>query len=123
MTSFIVAPPNVPEESILSAYDDVIADLAKRGPDASELTRVQAKMRSDLYGELEIPIQRASALAHAVLFDGNADRVKSAPEEIAAVTANDVRAFAAKYLTKANRTIIYRAPETHPATGATGVPQ
>src|SRR4051794_11105129 len=58
MTSFIVAPPNAPEAALLSAYDNVISDLAKRGPDAAELTRVQAKMRSDLYGELEIPIQR-----------------------------------------------------------------
>jgi predicted Zn-dependent peptidase len=123
MTSFIVAPPNVPEAALLSAYDNAIADLAKRGPDAAELARVQAKMRSDLYGELEIPIQRASALSHAVLFDGNADRVRSEPEEIAAVTANEVRAFAAKYLTRTNRTIIYRVPETHASTGATGVQQ
>ncbi len=123
MTSFIVVPPNVPETALLSAYDNAISDLAKRGPDAAELARVQAKMRSDLYGELEIPIQRASALSHAVLFDGNADRVRSEPEEIAAVTANDIRAFAAKYLIKANRTIIYRVPEAHPPTGATGVQQ
>jgi zinc protease len=123
MTSFIVAPPNAPEAALLSAYDDVISDLAKRGPDAAELTRVQAKMRSDLYGELEIPIQRASVLAHAVLFDGNADRVKSEPEEIAAVTADDIRAFAVKYLTKTNRTIIYRVPEAQPAADAKGVRQ
>jgi len=123
MTSFIVAPPNASETALLRAYDDVISDLAQRGPDAAELARVQAKMRSDLYGELEIPIQRASALAHAVLFDGNADRVKSEPEEISAVTANDIRAFAVKYLIKTNRTIIYRVPEAHSSTGATGIQQ
>ena len=123
MTSFIVAPPNTSEAAILSAYDHVISDLTQHGPDAAELARVQAKMRSDLYGELELPVRRASLLAHAVLFDGNADRVKSAPEEIAAVTASDVRVFAAKYLVKSNRTIIYRMPETQAATTPAGAQQ
>jgi zinc protease len=123
MTSFIVAPPNTSEAAVLSAYDDVISQLAERGPDATELARVQAKMRSDLYGELELPVRRAAILAHAVLFDGNADRVKSEPGEIATITANDIRAFAAKYLVKSNRTIIYRAPETQAANSAAGAQQ
>ncbi len=111
MTSFIVAPPNTKEEDLLAAYDSAIDDLAKRGPDAAELDRIRAKMRSDWYGQLEIPISRASTLSHAVLFDGKADRVSTIPDEIAGVSAADVRAFAAKYLVKTNRTIIYRVPE------------
>ena len=123
MTSFIVAPPNTSEAALLSAYDEVISQLSEHGPDATELARVQAKMRSDLYGELELPVRRASILAHAVLFDGNADRVKSEPDEIAAVTANDIRAFTAKYLVKSNRTIIYRVPDTQAANSAAGAQQ
>jgi predicted Zn-dependent peptidase len=112
MTSFIVTAPNKSEAEIAAAYDKAIAALAKTGPDSSELVRVKAKMRSDLYSELEVPIRRASMLSHAVLFDGTIDRVATAPELIASVTADDVRAFAAKTLVKTNRTIIYRAPET-----------
>jgi zinc protease len=123
MTSFVVAPPNTSEAAILSAYDHVISELTEHGPDAAELARVQAKMRSDLYGELELPVRRASILAHAVLFDGNADRVKSEPGEIAAVNVSDVRAFAAKYLVKSNRTIIYRVPDTQAANSASGAQQ
>jgi predicted Zn-dependent peptidase len=49
-----------------------------------------------------------------VLFDGNADRVGSIPDEIAAVTADDIRKFAAQYLVKTNRTIIWRVPAPKP---------
>jgi len=111
LVSFVVAPANTAEDALIAAYDDAIADLARRGPDASELERIRAKMRSDWYGHLEIPIERASTLSHAVLFDGNADRVSSIPDEINAVTADDIRKFAAKYLVKTNRTIIWRVPD------------
>jgi len=117
LTTFIVAPPDTQEDALLAAYDEVIADLARNGPSEEEIDRVRAKMRSDWYGELEIPLSRASALSHAVLFDGNADRVSSIPDEIARVTASDVRNFAAKYLVAANRTIIWRVPENAAAKG------
>jgi predicted Zn-dependent peptidase len=110
MTSFIVAPPNTKEDDILAAYDSAIAELTTKGPSEAELTRISAKMRSDWYGQLEIPISRASTLAHAVLFDGNADIVSAIPVEIARVTPAEIRSFAAKYLIKTNRTIIYRVP-------------
>jgi predicted Zn-dependent peptidase len=110
LTSFIIAPPGIQEDALLAAYDDAIADLTRNGPSAAELDRIRAKMRSDWYDGLEVPMSRASALSHAVLFDGNADRVSSIPDEIAAVKADDIRKFAAQYLVKTNRTIIWRAP-------------
>jgi zinc protease len=111
MTSFIVAPPATTKDALVKAYDAVIEDLARKGPDAAELERISAKMRSDWYAQLEIPISRASMLSHAVLFAGNADRVASVPDEIAKVSSDDVRAFTSKYLVPSNRTIIYRVPE------------
>jgi predicted Zn-dependent peptidase len=111
MTSFIVAPPNMKEQDIVAAYDAVIEDLAEHGPSAADVERIRAKMRSDWYDQLEIPITRASALSHAVLFDGNATVVSRVPVEIESVTPEDVRNFARKYLVKTNRTRIWRAPE------------
>jgi zinc protease len=110
MTSFIVAPPNTKEDDILRAYDTAISDLTSKGPSAAELARISSKMRSDWYAQLEIPISRASILSHAVLFDGNADRVSALPSEIGTVTSAEIRAFAAKYLVNSNRTVIYRVP-------------
>jgi zinc protease len=114
MVSFVVAPAGTQEDALLAAYDDAIADLTRRGPDNAELDRIKAKMRSDWYDQLEVPIQRASTLSHAVLFDANADRVASIPDEIAAVTADDIRKFAAQYLVKTDRTIIWRVPASKP---------
>jgi predicted Zn-dependent peptidase len=111
MTSFIVAPPNASEQAIVAACDAVISDLAEHGPSAADLERIRAKMRSDWYDQLEIPITRASALSHAVLFDGNASVVSRVPAEIESVTAEDVQNFARKYLIKTNRTRIWRVPE------------
>ncbi len=110
MTSFVVYPLNVTEDALLSAYDGVIKELQSNGASPSELARIQAKMRSDWYDQLEIPIERASALSHATLFDGNPSRVNEIPEEIAKVTSEEIKAFTRKYLVPADRTIIDRVP-------------
>ncbi len=111
MTSFIVYPPNVTEQQVMTAYDNVISDLATRGPTPQELERVRSKMRSDWYGQLELPIERASVLAHATLFDGTPQHVNQIPDELARVTPAEIRAFAANYLVKSERTIVDRVPE------------
>ncbi len=120
MTSFVVYPPNVTEDRVIAAYDGVIADLAKNGPSQAEITRVVTKMRSDRYDELEIPISRASALSHAVLFDGSFAGVYSIPQELEKVTPEEVKAFAAKYLVATNRTIINRVPRPRAGSSETG---
>jgi len=94
----------------MSAYDAVIRDLAASGPTEGELARVRTKMRSDWYGQLEIPMQRAIALTNAMLFDGNPQRVNEIPDELAQVSAAEIKTFAAQYLVPINRTIINRVP-------------
>lgn len=110
MTSFIVYPASVTEEQLLAAYDSAIRELAEKGPSQQDLDRVVIKMRSDWYANLERPLDRASVLSHAVLFDGSFDSVYQLPEELAKVTTAQIRAFAAKYLVTTNRTIINRVP-------------
>jgi len=110
MTSFIVYPPNISEDQLVAAYDSTIKELVDKGPSQQDLERIVAKMRSDWYDQLEIPISRASALSHAVLFDGKFDLVYQIPEDLAKVTPAQVRAFAAKYLVSTNRTVINRVP-------------
>jgi zinc protease len=110
MTSFIVYPPNVSADKVIAAYDGVIKELAEKGPSQADVDRIVTKMRSDLYDNLEIPVNRASTLSHAVLFDGSFESVFQTPDELAKVTPAQVRAFAAKYLVNSNRTIIDRTP-------------
>lgn len=120
MTSFIVYPPNIKEDAVITAYDGVVADLAKNGPTQAEITRTVTKMRSDRFDELEIPISRASALSHAVLFDGSFATVYSIPDELEKITSEEVKAFAAKYLVATNRTIINRVPAGPQGAGKQG---
>lgn len=117
MTSFMVYPPNVTEEQVLRAYADAIKNLTTLGPSASDMKRIKAKMLSDWYTQLEIPIDRASVIAHATLFDGSPDRVNQIPAEIDRVTPEEVKAFAAKYLVDSNSTVIDRVPEALLKTG------
>jgi zinc protease len=124
MVSFIVYPPNVTEDQVLAAYDATINELATKGPSQQDLDRVVTKMRSDLYGQLEIPITRASALSHAVLFTGSFESVFNTPDELTKVTPDQVREFAAKYLVATNRTIINRVPAAAGSdAGKSGGPQ
>jgi predicted Zn-dependent peptidase len=77
-------------------------------------------MRSDWYDQMEQPIDRASLIAHAALFDGNAARVNTIPADIDKVTAADVQAFAQKYLVARNRTVVERNPAPKPPAQKTG---
>lgn len=114
MASFLVYPPNLKEKDVLAAYDAVISRIASRGVPKDDLKRIGAKMRSDWYGELQSPVNRASALSHATLFDGNPSRVNEISDELAQVTPEEIQAFAKKYLVTSNRTVIDRLPQ--PAT-------
>jgi zinc protease len=120
MTSFIVYPDKVSLNQVLSAYDATIAELAKKGPTREQVERIAAKMRSDWYDNLEIPINRASALSHAVLFEGSFDSVYQIPDRVAKVTPEQVKNFVAKYLVPSNRTIINRVPAPPDKTAVTG---
>jgi zinc protease len=114
LTTFLVEPEGTPSAKVMAAYDETIQQLATKGPTAEQLARVQTKMRSDLYDQMEQPINRASLIAHAALFDGDAARINTIPADIDKVTPSDVQAFAQKYLVPRNRTIVERNPAPMP---------
>ena len=120
LTTLINYPAEVSADTVLSAHDAAIAELRAKGVSAVELERTRTKMLADWYGELERPVDRATALAHAVLFFGSTDRVMQLGGQLAGVTSADVQAFVAKYLVPANRTVIVRNPAAGAATRSTG---
>jgi zinc protease len=120
MTTFLIEPKGTPADKVLAAYDEAIQQLAATGPTAEQLARVQTKMRSDWYDQMEQPINRASLIAHAALFDGNAARVNTIPAAIDKITPSDVQAFAQKYLVPRNRTVMERNPVPKPAAPKVG---
>lgn len=110
MTILVVYPPGLTEDQVVSAYENVIQDLAEHGVPVAELDRVRDKMRSDWYGQLEAPATRASILGQVTLFDGDPERVNDIPGELSRVTSADIQAFVQKYMTVTNRTVIDRVP-------------
>ena len=74
----------------------MIAGLAKKAPSREEFDRVVNKMRSDWYAQLEVPVSRAQTLSHFQLLEGSYERAYTIPDQLAKVTPEEVRAFAAK---------------------------
>ncbi len=110
--------PGTEVKAVVDAAQAEVATIAAGGIPATELARVKTKMRADFYAGLELPIDRADALALAQLLLGDANALNTIPVDIDAVTVTDIKRVAAQYLTPANRTVIDRTPA--PAEAANG---
>ncbi len=109
-TLFGLYKPDTTAKEVVAAIDAEIAAIAKGSVSAAELERTKTKMVSDLYGQLELPLDRSVVLCLAQLFDGNAATVNDLPGRIAAVTSADLARVASTYLTAAHRTVVDRRP-------------
>jgi predicted Zn-dependent peptidase len=110
LSYFGLYKPDAGVEAVVDAAQQEIAKIASAGVPAPELQRVKTKMRSDFYSAIELPINRADALALAQLLMGDANALNQVPAQLDAVTSADVQRVAAKYLTVANRTVVDRRP-------------
>ena len=110
LTLFGLYNPTTTAAAITAAIQDEIAAIARDGVPAGELRRAKVKMESDLYSHLELPLNRATQLAILQLFTGHAEEINTLPARIAAVTSEDLKRVAARYLTVANRTVVDRQP-------------
>jgi predicted Zn-dependent peptidase len=110
LTLFGLYKPDTSAKAVVAAIDAEIAAVARGGVSAAELERTKTKMVSDLYGQLEMPLDRSVVLCLAQLFDGNAATVNDLPGRIAAVTSADLARVASTYLVPANRVVVDRRP-------------
>ncbi|MFI5169647.1 MAG: M16 family metallopeptidase [Vicinamibacterales bacterium] len=108
--------PGTEVKAVVDAAQAQIDSIAASGVPPAELARVKSKMRADFYAGLELPIDRADALALAQLLMGDGNALNTIPVEIDAVTVADLKRVASKYLVVANRTVVDRKPA--PAEGA-----
>ena len=92
------------------ALDDELAALAKTPMSAAELERVKRRVRASFVFGLETTLRRAVELGEFELYWGDARGIASELEHYLAVTAADVKAAAAKYLTKERRVVIEVTP-------------
>jgi predicted Zn-dependent peptidase len=104
--------PTPSAKAVVGAMNEEIEKIAKNGVPADELARTKTKMVSDLYSNLELPLNRATSLCLAQMFTGNAASINELPAKIEAVTSQDLARVATTYLTTANRTVVDRKPAT-----------
>jgi predicted Zn-dependent peptidase len=118
LTLFALYKPDVKVEDVLAEMDAQIAQIVKDGVSDAELARVKTAMLADWNNSLESFLSRADTLAKYQALWGDAKVANQVPGWIQAVTSDDLKRVAAKYLTVANRTVIDRKPAAMLATDA-----
>jgi zinc protease len=101
-----------PSDTLLAAFERVIAPLRDTPVDQATLQRALVKVRSALFGELEsfAGFGRANLLASFALFDDDPTRINSLEAEFAKVTPELLQRTAREYLTPTNRTVMTIIP-------------
>jgi zinc protease len=109
--------PEVTNEQLVKAYDEMVEDVRSNGIRADELEQVKVKFRSDYYSSLEgghgMGFPRFGLmhyLACFTLFDGNPGLVNTILDGFMAVTPEQVRVAAEKYLAASQRAMVFRLP-------------
>jgi len=110
MTLFALYKPNISSDDLISEMDQLIAEVVKSGVSDEELARVKTSMLSDWNNGMESFLSRADDLAKFQALWGDAHVANQVPGWIEAVSSDDLKRVAAKYLTAANRTVIDRKP-------------
>jgi zinc protease len=100
------------DDDVIKAIDENIARLQTQPVDAETLARARAKMRSDMYGQLEsvFGFGRADLLASFALFDDDPNEVNTIESHFAQVTPELIQRTAQEYLRPTNRTILTVVP-------------
>ncbi len=95
----------------IDAVDEILGDLAAAGPTDDELRRVTTRMVAQLLREYDSTTERALRMGTLELLYGKAELVNDLPGMLLAVTADDVRAAAAR-LTPQSRAVVALNPAT-----------
>ena len=117
LMSRLLYKPEYSLEKALSAYDAVLDDVRQKGVERDELEQVKVKFRSDYFSSLEgghggyMPrYGLMHYLACFSLFDGQPQLVNTILDGFLAVTPEEVRAAAQKYLDPERRALLIRRP-------------
>jgi zinc protease len=85
--------------------------VRKKPPSAAELTRLKQRLRSSFVFGLESTLSRAVELGEYELYWGDARNIARELEHYEAVTAADIQAAAARYLTDDRRVVVEITPK------------
>ena len=107
-TALLIHDPASSDADILTAVDDVIADVQRTPVSDAELHRAITKIRSGLYDVAGSATRfgLVDLLASFALFDDNPARIDGLDIEFENLTPEDLMQTARQYLTAQNRTVL-----------------
>jgi len=97
--------PGVDVAKAESAMDEEIARVAKDGVDERELEKARNQMRTELFRELSTIAGKANLLGRWEVFYGGHEKLAGADAILQALTVEQLKSAAAKYLKRTNRTV------------------
>lgn len=102
--------PGVSVEAVEAALDAEIARIRRDGVTAAEIERARLQERDYSIEQLRTPLGKANFLARSAIYYNNPNRINRELGRMLAVTAEDVRRVARKYLVKTNRAVVIVQP-------------
>ena len=103
-------------EEVVREMDAVIADVTQNGVTPKELADAKVRFRSNFYNQLESTFGKLHLLSVLSLFRDDPNQINSLLTPFEAVTNEQIKTAARKYLVPTNRTVINRVPEAKPQT-------
>jgi len=108
---YLILPPDGDLARVEGRMFEELQRVAAEGVTDAELAKARNIMLADFWREIATIDGKAGALGRAAVFHGTYERLFDLPQEIEAVTADDLRAVAAAVLRRNNATIgALRAP-------------
>ena len=106
-----IANQGVSAEALERAMAEQIDDLAKNGVSAAELDKAKNGYLAGKIQQQQISLFLAEAIQEATMFLGDPNKVNTDPARYLAVTTDDIRRVAAKYLVPDNSLVLLVTPE------------
>jgi zinc protease len=101
---------DVPAAKAERALDEAILRLHREPVPESELVRIQNRLETAFWSELETASGKAEALGHYESTLGDFRRLFEVPARVLAIRAHDVQRVAAQYLQGGTRTVVVAEP-------------
>jgi predicted Zn-dependent peptidase len=115
---FLLHAPNFDGKQIAEQVQQEIAKIQTEGVDPKEMERARTLIRSMRINELQSSSRRAALLGQYEIFDGDPNLINTEMDAFLAVTPEQVKAVAIKYLQPKTRSVmeIVPAPKKEEAT-------